>query len=79
MRFLAEIFNIELRKVTKKVGILGESFHSAGNDAYHTLRAMLLLAIHRYDPSILDRAQKQEIEICKKLAKLSRVQISVLL
>ncbi|KAI2780783.1 hypothetical protein F4815DRAFT_445022 [Daldinia loculata] len=62
-------FKCSLSKVTKEIGILGESFHNAGNDANFTLRAMLLLAIHRYDPSKLDRAQKEKIEMYKKLAK----------
>ncbi|KAE8443513.1 hypothetical protein EG329_001825 [Mollisiaceae sp. DMI_Dod_QoI] len=62
-------FKCSLSKVTKEIGILGESFHNAGNDANFTLRAMLLLAIHRYNPSKLDRAQKEKIEMYKKLAK----------
>jgi hypothetical protein len=61
-------FKCSLSKITKEVGILGESFHNAGNDANLTLRAMLLLAIHQYDPSELDRAQKEKIEMYKKLA-----------
>jgi DNA polymerase III alpha subunit (gram-positive type) len=62
-------FKCSLSKVIKEVGILGESFHNAGNDANFTLRAMLLLAIYRYDPSKLDRAQREKIEMYKKLTK----------
>jgi len=62
-------FRCSLSNVIKKIGILGESFHNAGNDANFALRAMLLLAIYQYDPSKLDRAQKEKIEIgaCKIL------------
>jgi len=39
-------FKCSLSRVIKEIGILGESFHNAGNDANFTLRAMLLLSIY---------------------------------
>jgi hypothetical protein len=40
-----EKFKSSNGRVVKELGLLGISYHNAGNDAFFTLRSMLLLAI----------------------------------
>jgi len=49
-------FKCSLSNVVKETGISGGFFHNAGNDANFSLRAMLLLAIYRYNTSKIDWA-----------------------
>jgi hypothetical protein len=62
--FKSSLFNVE-----KNTGIKGECFHNTGNDANYSLRAMLLLAIYRYNTTDMDEATKARLEMYSRIAQ----------
>jgi hypothetical protein len=62
-------FKCSLSNIVKETGISGGFFHNAGNDANFSLRAMLLLAIHRYGTLKMDKALQSRLEMYRKLAQ----------
>lgn len=64
-----EVFGKEFKssvgRVVKELGLLGISYHNAGNDAFFTLRSMLLLAIQNQ----VDRARKKRVDMYRNLAE----------
>ncbi|KAH9218292.1 hypothetical protein DL95DRAFT_444268 [Leptodontidium sp. 2 PMI_412] len=63
-------FKCSLSNVVRKTGISGGFFHNAGNDANFSLRAMLLLACHRYDPLKANITLQSRLEMYRKIAQL---------
>lgn len=62
-------FKCSLSHVVQRTGILGGSFHNAGNDANFSLRAMFLLACHRYDTLKTNIPLQTRLETYRKLAR----------
>ncbi len=63
-------FKSSLSNVVQKTGIAGGYFHNAGNDANFSFRAMLLLAIYRFDTLNKDKALQSKLEAYRKLAQV---------